>query len=104
MMCFSEGILPAAGLEPARGHPQQILRLPRLPFRHAGLTKDSIRTENNDNIFAIGSQVFFEIYFLRSCSCNLCKWIYLGILKIYQKNVIMRCCIFERIDRKDRSK
>ena len=28
--------LPAAGLEPARGHPQQILSLPRLPFRHAG--------------------------------------------------------------------
>ncbi|EEG91626.1 hypothetical protein COPCOM_00111 [Coprococcus comes ATCC 27758] len=45
-----------------------------------------------------------KIYFLRSCSYNICKWIYLGILKIYQKNVIMRCCIFERIDRKDRSK
>src|SRR5699024_3468769 len=29
--------LPAAGLEPARGCPQQILSLPRLPFRHAGL-------------------------------------------------------------------
>ncbi len=28
--------MPAAGLEPARGHPQQILSLPRLPFRHAG--------------------------------------------------------------------
>ena len=30
-------LLPAAGLEPARGCPQQILSLPRLPFRHAGL-------------------------------------------------------------------
>ena len=29
--------MPAAGLEPARGHPQQILSLPRLPFRHAGI-------------------------------------------------------------------
>ena len=29
--------MPAAGLEPARGCPQQILSLPRLPFRHAGL-------------------------------------------------------------------
>ena len=29
--------MPAAGLEPARGYPQQILSLPRLPFRHAGL-------------------------------------------------------------------
>ena len=28
--------MPAAGLEPARGCPQQILSLPRLPFRHAG--------------------------------------------------------------------
>ena len=32
--CF---ILPVAGLEPARGCPQQILSLPRLPFRHAGI-------------------------------------------------------------------
>ena len=30
-------MMPAAGLEPARGCPQQILSLPRLPFRHAGL-------------------------------------------------------------------
>jgi hypothetical protein len=30
-------ILPAMGLEPIRGCPQQILSLPRLPFRHAGL-------------------------------------------------------------------
>ncbi len=30
-------LMPAAGLEPARGHPQQILSLPRLPFRHAGI-------------------------------------------------------------------
>ena len=29
-------LMPAAGLEPARGCPQQILSLPRLPFRHAG--------------------------------------------------------------------
>ena len=30
--------MPAAGLEPARGCPQQILSLPRLPFRHAGFS------------------------------------------------------------------
>ncbi len=29
--------MPAAGLEPARGCPRQILSLMRLPFRHAGL-------------------------------------------------------------------
>ena len=30
-------LLPAMGLEPIRGCPQQILSLPRLPFRHAGI-------------------------------------------------------------------
>ena len=29
-------IVPAVGLEPTRGYPQQILSLHRLPFRHAG--------------------------------------------------------------------
>lgn len=29
--------VPAAGLEPARGCPRQILSLMRLPFRHAGI-------------------------------------------------------------------
>ena len=29
--------MPAVGLEPTRGCPQQILSLPRLPFRHAGI-------------------------------------------------------------------
>ena len=33
---FTEKV-PAVGLEPTRGCPQQILSLPRLPFRHAGL-------------------------------------------------------------------
>ena len=31
-------LLPAAGLEPARGCPQHILSQHRLPFRHAGLS------------------------------------------------------------------
>ena len=30
-------LMPAMGLEPIRGCPQQILSLPRLPFRHAGI-------------------------------------------------------------------
>ena len=30
-------LMPAVGLEPTRGYPQQILSLHRLPFRHAGL-------------------------------------------------------------------
>ena len=29
--------MPAVGLEPTRGYPQQILSLHRLPFRHAGV-------------------------------------------------------------------
>ena len=35
--------MPAAGLEPARGCPQQILSLPRLPFRHAGISLRNIK-------------------------------------------------------------
>ena len=31
------GLVPAAGLEPALCHHKQILSLPRLPFRHAGM-------------------------------------------------------------------
>ena len=34
---YGSKILPAMGLEPIRGCPQQILSLPRLPFRHAGI-------------------------------------------------------------------
>lgn len=34
-------------------------------LHNAGLIKDSIRTENNDSIFVIGSQVFFENIFLK---------------------------------------
>ncbi len=34
---FIEKVMPAVGLEPTRGCPQQILSLPRLPFRHTGL-------------------------------------------------------------------
>ncbi len=31
--------MPLAGLEPARGFPQQILNLLRLPFRHSDIAK-----------------------------------------------------------------
>ena len=33
------GLVPGEGVEPTRGCPQQLLRLPRLPFRHPGVTK-----------------------------------------------------------------
>ena len=39
-------LMPVAGLEPARGYPQQILSLHRLPFRHTGKIDESI-PENN---------------------------------------------------------
>ena len=48
---FSRVLLPAAGLEPARGCPQQILSLPRLPFRHAGLPNCHSTAEYYNNIF-----------------------------------------------------
>ena len=54
---FGVLILPAAGLEPARGCPQQILSLPRLPFRHAGISLRNIKyiiTEKRE------LQAFFE--------------------------------------------
>ncbi len=35
-------LLPAMGLEPIRGCPQQILSLPRLPFRHAGVPNNEL--------------------------------------------------------------
>lgn len=44
--CYASHLyMPAMGLEPIRGCPQQILSLPRLPFRHAGTlnTNDIIR-------------------------------------------------------------
>ena len=38
-------IVPAVGLEPTRPLGQQILSLPRLPFRHAGIFKPAGREE-----------------------------------------------------------
>ena len=38
--------LPVAGLEPARCCQQQILSLPRLPFRHAGLFQRKLDYHN----------------------------------------------------------
>lgn len=34
---MSYGVVPGAGLEPARGNPRRILSPLRLPFRHPGL-------------------------------------------------------------------
>ena len=49
--------MPAAGLEPARGCPQQILSLPRLPFRHAGV----LTNIEYISIFFLCSQAVFQI-------------------------------------------
>ena len=40
-------LLPAMGLEPIRGCPQQILSLPRLPFRHAGISNNRVLSYHN---------------------------------------------------------
>lgn len=50
--------LPAAGLEPARGCPRQILSLMRLPFRHAGVLHLC-----NENYFTI-SVPFWQALFI----------------------------------------
>ncbi len=47
--------MPAAGLEPARGCPRQILSLMRLPFRHAGLLSQQIYSSISGDVW----QVFF---------------------------------------------
>ena len=65
------GLLPAAGLEPARCCQQQILSLPRLPFRHAGMSA-SITAENYNSIIVCDWQAEFSmeqiIYF---CAPNI---------------------------------
>ena len=55
---FQGFLLPAAGLEPARGCPQQILSLPRLPFRHAGLRKLHFLKWKNNRITCYHIHVF----------------------------------------------
>ena len=50
--------MPAAGLEPARGCPRQILSLMRLPFRHAGITVIA-NNKSYINIADVNLQVFF---------------------------------------------
>ena len=57
-------ILPAAGLEPARGYPQQILSLHRLPFRHAGIVSQRLLFYHKRQILA---SAFLFIF-----SCPLC--------------------------------
>ena len=42
-------LMPAVGLEPTRCCQQQILSLPRLPFRHAGISYEHIDTIINKN-------------------------------------------------------
>ena len=57
--------MPAAGLEPARGCPQQILSLPRLPFRHTGRFSNRFLSYHG---FMINASFFFKIfhfYFLK---------------------------------------
>ena len=51
--------MPAAGLEPARSCPQQILSLPRLPFRHAGVAY----CENYITIFENNCQVISYFFY-----------------------------------------
>ena len=51
--------MPAVGLEPTRGCPQQILSLPRLPFRHAGIETSIIISR-----FCRNSKGIFEFFLI----------------------------------------
>ncbi len=59
--------MPAARLELARTRIQQILSLPRLPFRHAGIQKLFAYCKCNLIIFTLNCQLFFT-QFLRFIS------------------------------------
>ena len=48
--------MPVAGLEPARGCPQQILSLPRLPFRHTGIS--------TTELYLTISPGYWQVFFL----------------------------------------
>ena len=55
-------LLPAVGLEPTRGYPQQILSLHRLPFRHAGIFAWLITKQIDIIIPDLEMQVLFSIF------------------------------------------
>ena len=54
--------MPAAGLEPARGCPRQILSLMRLPFRHAGTSMQRSYCSTRNRFW----QVVFFLFFSQS--------------------------------------
>ena len=58
--------MPAMGLEPIRGCPQQILSLPRLPFRHAGASNNRVLSYHNLRLLA--SYLFLPVFIFRSLS------------------------------------
>ena len=54
-------LMPAAGLEPARCCQQQILSLPRLPFRHAGEQKYIIINNTHIQGFLYSKKMLFVV-------------------------------------------
>ncbi len=62
--------MPAMGLEPIRGCPQQILSLPRLPFRHAGASNNRVLSYHNLRLLA--SYLFLPVFIFRSLSRFFC--------------------------------
>ena len=48
-LLFQHFLMPAVGLEPTRCCQQQILSLPRLPFRHAGISYEHMNININKN-------------------------------------------------------
>ena len=66
--------MPAMGLEPIRGCPQQILSLPRLPFRHAGNSNNRVIYYHNRTL--LESYLFFYDLLKNIKAVKSCKIIF----------------------------
>ena len=98
--CMLFSIMPAAGLEPARGCPRQILSLMRLPFRHAGsLAIGSLRLAHARFIISYPPSYCNHIFHFSHLTPSL---IPLTKIIIYDNfiadNFLRNTCIFRRIE------
>ena len=59
---FDRRLVPGVGIEPTRPCGQQILSLPRLPFRHPGKPFSLLKTGAKVHIFSDMAIFFFKIY------------------------------------------
>ena len=70
------------GLEPTRGCPQQILSLPRLPFRHTSIPTTELyniitaigwQVISAKNTFYVGCKIKIKKFYQIEFCCSLCR-------------------------------